>query len=86
MKNIKYHVTYKYYKYNSGQADNGAYWKSIEFESFDEAKYLFSQINSSINKELLEADDDKLINNYIPYHGFFEEVKLFKLKIEEIFL
>ncbi len=57
MKNTIYIVKYKYYQYNSGMADNGTYWKKLEFENIEDAKVLYKKIQASIDKKLDEDSD-----------------------------
>lgn len=77
-----YIVKYTYYQYNSGQADNGYYWKKIELEDIEKAQILYQKFKDSINKKLSEEEEDNLISDYIPYMGYFTEVKLFKQVVE----
>lgn len=83
MKKTIYIVQYRYYQYNSGQADNGSYWRKQEFEDLEKAKELYYKIKASIDKTLSEDENDQLVDDYIPYAGFFEMVKFFKSIVEE---
>lgn len=83
MKNTIYIVKYKYYQYNSGMGDNGTYWKKLEFEDIEQAKLLYRKIQASIDKKLDDQEDYDLINDYLPYNGYFKEVKMYKAIIEE---
>lgn len=83
MKKTVYIVQYRYYQYNSGQADNGSYWRKIEFDNLEKAKELFLKFKASIDKSLSEEENDDLVNDYIPYSGFFEDVKFLKSIVEE---
>lgn len=83
MKTIIYIVKYKYYQYNSGQADNGTYWNKKEFENIEKAKQLYTKIQDSINDKLSQEDNRELIYDYIDNGGYFKEVKFLKSIVEE---
>lgn len=83
MKNIIYIVKYKYYQYNSGSSDNGTYYNKVEMDNLEQAKLLYKQIQDCIDKKLDEETEEDLINNYIPYGGYFKEVKMLKSTVEE---
>lgn len=83
MKKIIYTIKYKYYQYNSGQADNGTYWNKIELEDIEKAKTLYNKIKDCIEKKLSDEEVSSLVDDYIPYAGFFQEVKFFKSVEEE---
>lgn len=53
MKNIVYTLTYEYYQYNSGAADNGHYKKNVSFNSLEKAVATVNQMNKSIEKRKL---------------------------------
>lgn len=53
MKKTVYSVTYEYYQYNSGAADNGYYKKTINFKNLEEALKINNLINKSIEKRKL---------------------------------
>ena len=86
MKKIVYELNYGYYKYNSGNADNGNYKNTIVYEEsrYDEVLSLFNDISSSISKTLTGEKNEKLVDRYIPYGGFFNDVKLTKVVRDEI--
>lgn len=83
MKKIIYIIKYQYYQYNSGQADNGHYWRKIELEDIEKAKTLYQKFKDSIAKKLSEYENKDLVDDYIPYAGYFTDVKLFKSVVEE---
>lgn len=59
MKNIVYILTYKYYQYNSGAADNGYYKKTINFNSIDDAVRIANLMNKSIERRKLSEKQYK---------------------------
>jgi hypothetical protein len=83
---IKYIVQYNYYQYNSGQSDNGYYLKEIFFKNYDEALSLYHKIKNFLNNTLSEYEKEILIDDYIPYSGFFTDVKILKCDIQEILI
>jgi hypothetical protein len=86
MKKTVYELNYRYYKYNSGMADNGYYSKTIAYESYDEAFKVYEDMSLSIAKKLDSDKDSDLCDRYIPYGGFFEDVKLTKVVRDEMLI
>lgn len=86
MKKIVYELNYGYYKYNSGNADNGNYKNIIVYEEsrYNEVLSLFNDISLSLSKKLTGEKNKVLIDRYIPYGGFFNDVKLIKVVRDEI--
>jgi len=86
MKKTVYFIQYEYYQYNSGQADNGYYKRKYEYESKKDALTSFKKFKDYLEKKLNDEDRRNLEDNYIPYAGYFTEVKLFKSVVEEILI
>ena len=86
MKKTFYELNYRYYKYNSGLADNGSYSKTIAYENYDEAFKVYGEMSLSIAKKFDSDKDSDLCDCYIPYSGFFEDVKLTKVVRDELLI
>lgn len=83
MKNNLYVIKYEYYQYNSGQADNGHYWRKVELEDLEKAKALYQRFKDAIEDKLSDSDKKDLVDDYIPYAGYFTDVKIYKSIVEE---
>ena len=86
MKKTVYFIQYEYYQYNSGQADNGHYKKKYEFANRKEALNEVKKFKDYLNNKLDQDSKRNLEDNYIPYAGYFTDVKLFKSVVEEILI
>lgn len=86
MKKTVYELNYQYYKYNSGMADNGYFQNTIVYDNYDEAFKVYEEMSLSIAKKLDSDKDSELCDKYIPYSGFFEDVKLSKVVKEELLI
>lgn len=86
MKKTIYFIQYEYYQYNSGQADNGHYKRKYEYENKKEALIVFKKFKDYLSNKLDHESKRDLEDNYIPYAGYFTDVKLFKSVVEEILI
>lgn len=66
-----YEVEYRYYQYNSGQADNGEYVRTRSFRTAEEAQALAARINASAQKKMDEDEERELQDDLIPWDGYF---------------
>jgi len=83
-----YQVKYFYYKYNSGNADNGHYDNKISFNSLSEAKEFINQIKNIIDNKKMNKEEPltEIEDNLIPDGGFFTKYpELYKVTVEEIY-
>ena len=82
-----FEVEYRYYQFNSGQADNGFYNKIIQFKDEQEAISLASRIEADalLNRKDIHDDvDQELRDEFIPWSGYFTGAKVYRCQREEI--
>jgi len=69
-----YRIWFTYYRYNSGNADNGNYTRKVDFNTLEEAVAAKWQILAYINKALPEYQRDELEEEFLGgrCEGFFK--------------
>lgn len=81
-----FEITYRFYQYNSGQADNGEYVRVLKRETEAEALTIARRIRDCIGNDDLDEDQRDLLYDLIPYDGYFLKVSVAKVRKESEFI
>lgn len=74
-----FQVTYRFYQYNTGAADNGTYSMTKTVPNAEDAMFLAFRINQAAAKKMPPFDAADLENELIPAPGYFIDASAFRV-------